>query len=452
MRKMLDKKEIEKIIDEHGGEPEAYLKSANVNGNTLTLTNKDNTTVEFTPEGGGSVDIDEKTIVQNAQGKIETAIGGYSVSTPPEDYVDNEVNSDYASTSEPLFAYTGDTAGLVEAMHLKELLPGPNRFSEGDLYTAIVKVNGETVWTRQTNVAYNMMGPGGTEAILIGAASGPSRISINTPLDQQGNNKFRIKVYSTSSAMTFEETDVVTFFLSGPGQVMYSPIDGRFIPIDGSSIQLDLQNRLTGFSGNYNDLTNKPTIPAAVSGENAGGYWTALTIGDSTQNIPAVVSGVNDGTNWTSLTIGSNTYGIGGGSSPSNMVTTDTAQTISGAKTFSDTIVANANNSIELKANGYRGIYAKNGSLAYEDKICMNSSNSSGSIVQTVTKSAGAGTRSITFDVNSAAASYYPNENSTNLGASVYPWNNLYVNNTIQIGSTSLNESQLQALLALLNQ
>ena len=451
MRKMLDKKEIEKIIDEHGGEPEAYLKSANVNGNTLTLTNKDNTTVVFTPEGS-SVEIDNKTLVENAQGKIETAIGGYSVSTPPEDYVDNEVNSDYASTSEPLFAYTGDTAGLVEAMHLKELLPGPNRFSEGNLYTVIVKVNGETVWTRQTNVAYNMAGPGGTEAILINAASGPSRISINTPLAQQGSNYFRIKVYETSSAMTFETTDVVTFFLSGPGQVMYSPIDGRFIPIDGTTITLNSNNQLQGFSGDYDDLTNKPTIPATVSGENAGGYWTALTIGDSTQNIPAVVSGVNDGTNWTSLTIGSNTYGIGGGSAPSNMVTTDTAQTISGAKTFSDTIVANASNSIELKANGYRGIYAKNGSLAYEDKIAMNSDNYSGTIVQTITRSAGSGSRSVKFDVNSAAASYYPDNSDVNLGVSAYPWANLYVNNSIQIGSTSLSEAQLQALLALLNQ
>lgn len=34
-------------------EPAAFIKSAAVNGNTLTLTNKDDTTVEFTPEGGG---------------------------------------------------------------------------------------------------------------------------------------------------------------------------------------------------------------------------------------------------------------------------------------------------------------------------------------------------------------------------------------------------------------
>ena len=38
-----------------GGEPDAYIKSASVTDNTLTLVNKDDTTVEFTPQGGGTV-------------------------------------------------------------------------------------------------------------------------------------------------------------------------------------------------------------------------------------------------------------------------------------------------------------------------------------------------------------------------------------------------------------
>ena len=37
-----------------GGEPDTYVKSASVNGNKLTLTNKDNSTVEFTAGGGSS--------------------------------------------------------------------------------------------------------------------------------------------------------------------------------------------------------------------------------------------------------------------------------------------------------------------------------------------------------------------------------------------------------------
>ena len=39
-------------------------------------------------------------------------------------------------------------------------------------------------------------------------------------------------------------------------------------------------------TGSYNDLTNTPTIPDAVSGTNDGTNWTTLTIGNSTYDIP----------------------------------------------------------------------------------------------------------------------------------------------------------------------
>lgn len=43
----------------------------------------------------------------------------------------------------------------------------------------------------------------------------------------------------------------------------------------------------SNFSGSYNDLSNKPTIPDAVSGTNDGTNWTSLTIGSDTYDIPA---------------------------------------------------------------------------------------------------------------------------------------------------------------------
>ena len=43
----------------------------------------------------------------------------------------------------------------------------------------------------------------------------------------------------------------------------------------------------SNFSGSYNDLTNKPSIPDAVSGTNDGTNWTSLTIGSDTYSIPA---------------------------------------------------------------------------------------------------------------------------------------------------------------------
>lgn len=79
--------------------PTEYVKSATVDGNKLTLTNKDNTTVEFAPSGGGSgggANADEETIITNAEGKLETAIGGKWV----DGLVDGPVIVDIGTTSE----------------------------------------------------------------------------------------------------------------------------------------------------------------------------------------------------------------------------------------------------------------------------------------------------------------------------------------------------------------
>ena len=58
--------------------PDAYIKDASVSENTLTLTKKDDTEIVFTPSGGsgGGANADEATIITNAEGKLETAIGG----------------------------------------------------------------------------------------------------------------------------------------------------------------------------------------------------------------------------------------------------------------------------------------------------------------------------------------------------------------------------------------
>ena len=60
-----------------GGEPDAYIKSASVSGNTLTLTNKDNTTVAFTPSGGGGGSSGEGGIIRKkvSMGFINTEAG-----------------------------------------------------------------------------------------------------------------------------------------------------------------------------------------------------------------------------------------------------------------------------------------------------------------------------------------------------------------------------------------
>lgn len=55
-------------------------------------------------------------------------------------------------------------------------------------------------------------------------------------------------------------------------------------------------------TGDYDDLTNKPTIPDAVSGTNDGTNWTNLTIGSDTYAIPA--GGSADAITYNDLTSG----------------------------------------------------------------------------------------------------------------------------------------------------
>ena len=91
------------------------------------------------------------------------------------------------------------------------------------------------------------------------------------------------------------------------------------------------------------------------------------------------LEGTNDGTNWTSLTIGDETYGFasGGGSAPSNMMTTDTAQTVTGTKTFKDSVVLtptsssdNADFTLDFGGNGNKcRVYVKPNSNNIESFI-----------------------------------------------------------------------------------
>ena len=331
--------------------------------------------------------VDGKTILEGQDG-LETAIGGYTEETPGqyEVFINNEDNNGYVTTSEPAFDYVGDTAALLLELGLETTLGlRANQFTSTNDYNVIVKKNGVTVWEMLNgNVAYNYMGPGSTAAILVKAASGNDRVSINTQGTQ--TDAFRIKVYAgSSSAMTFEATDVVTLYIQGPdplspASTVYYPIDGRFVPIDGVSITLDANNRLQAQ-----------------------------------------------------------------GSAPANMVTTDSNQTISGEKTFSAGVyVADS-----------KGLYFGNGNACIEGT--SNTMYTPGSISLYVRDYAGNWYNTLYFEGGSGSSGigslYVDNPaKKTDLGTSSSPWNKLYLQDEIQIGSTTLNEAQLQALLALLNQ
>lgn len=146
------------------------------------------------------------------------------------------------------------------------------------------------------------------------------------------------------------------FTLENQGLGKLIQINTQGMTINGNSVVTGDQLATVATSGDYDDLSNKPTIPDAVSGTNDGTNWTTLTVGSDTYDIPqggvgptgpqgpqgetgpqgpegptgetgpqgptgptgpagTSVTGTNDGTNWTSLTVDGDTYGIptGGG-------------------------------------------------------------------------------------------------------------------------------------------
>lgn len=133
----------------------------------------------------------------------------------------------------------------------------------------------------------------------------------------------------------------------------------------------EILNKPTLFSGNYNDLTHKPTLGSAARLDvpSSGNATSSQVVkGDDSRlsdartptshkhttsditgfpTIPDAVSGTNDGTNWTSLTIGSVTKNIpsGGGGGLSNHDFTHTANTTVSTSSTTITFAANTRGS-----------------------------------------------------------------------------------------------------------
>ena len=93
--------------------PTEYVKSATVQGNKLTLINKDNTAVEFEPSGGGA-NADEATIITNAEGKLETVIGGK--------WVDGLVDGPVIVNLDPAYGKGGELGPYLTYDIMQELI------------------------------------------------------------------------------------------------------------------------------------------------------------------------------------------------------------------------------------------------------------------------------------------------------------------------------------------
>ena len=206
-----------------GGEPDAYIKSASVTDNTLTLVNKDDTTVEFTPQGGGTVAIDNKTITKNANNELETAIGG--------EYVSQQVAGDKVCDVDTYFSGSGTETHITYTI-LQKLLQLDEQnilkflyISSGTTYIVPVTIDRSTSGTYVIDVIKNNL----TTYRFTWTGD-----SSSWTCQYQCVGNFDYLSYGTKYFVEMEE------------QLVPSPIkDGRFIPIDTTTLEVDANNNVS---------------------------------------------------------------------------------------------------------------------------------------------------------------------------------------------------------------
>lgn len=238
---------------------------------------------------------------------------------------------------------------------------------KSELPAAVSGTNDGTNWTTITigNDTYNIPVGGGSS---YSAGTGIDITNNTISIDNTVALKTDIPTVPTNvSSFTNDAGYITSSALSGYATEQYVQNQGYITGITSSDVTtaLGYTPGTSNFSGSYNDLTNKPTIPTATSDlTNDSGFITSITSSDVTTalgytpgtsnfsgdyddltNKPTIPT-VNDPT--ITFTQGGVTKGTitlnqasnqtidldAGGSAPTNMVTTNTAQNITAVKTF----------------------------------------------------------------------------------------------------------------------
>ena len=303
MRKMLDKKDIEKIIDEHGGtggsdvsvtvnpvtnkvdsitidgetkavasdtiygaSNESYWTDLTINGSNKLIPNpvigyasQDGNYWESLSIGGvtkatNAATPDGKTIVVNEQqltkrSKGAKAAGDAELATAIGGWLEKGSTTVTPILSQAKFAgFWSDNTQLPmwelsEGMTWSDLLTTiygsvPTILSRAPIEIHVYQNGTEVQGWNNVEASYSP----GTRAINVNAAMGADRISITQEAGME-SNQFRCKVYpsDSSTAITFDAEDEIELTLNKLVITAdtYHPLDGRFVPIDGSTIKLD---------------------------------------------------------------------------------------------------------------------------------------------------------------------------------------------------------------------
>lgn len=334
------------VSGSYSGDTWSSLTIDGVTKNTSSTAPDGRTIIEVTPQATRGL------LRAAAEPHLETAVGGWkeetgseaqSVVTPAlawdSTYTDYEDPNDTSTTRNAVLAM-----GLSNNDPISIKIEGS---ADNITYTELTTV--DTTYNTSLQFEINNFPNTGVTAMLA--------------LTQ---NYGTYLVYASEGSGTkITDVNYIKCTISAGGQVTvtYHPLDGRFLPVDGTTVTLNASGQLqaaaqsggvqdvevngvsvvsndvaeitlatVATSGSYNDLSNKPDLSVYAQSANLASVATSGSYNDLSNKptIPAAVSGTNDGTNWTTLTIGADTYGVGGGGGSSITVDNKTIKESSG--------------------------------------------------------------------------------------------------------------------------
>ena len=205
------------VISTKGGvEPDAYIKDASVSGNTLTLTKKDDTEVVFTPSGGsgGGANADEATIITNAEGKLETAVGGKWV-----DGKEYKLYKDIKFSPEP---YPNEEFGTQLTKEIVEYM-----YNNSDVLCSVGDLNPFT----KNKINITMSESNGTKTYTI---TFENNFYTMTGIDNGSSWSMK---YVNNKGGWYRLT-YMTIYTNEITKIP-SPLNGKFVPVDDVTIKIN---------------------------------------------------------------------------------------------------------------------------------------------------------------------------------------------------------------------
>lgn len=397
-------------------------------------------------EAGFGLTLDE------VDSKIEYAVDTNNIPTHTDVAVAiNSLSSSIASTyatKASLSSFQSDVTSAFSSVYgainaLSSVYATPAQVSSAISALTIPSITASysgSYWTEMTlNGVTKDFGAGGSASVAWGDITGD--IADQSDLQNALNDKVNGNVVIEEVP---GESSEITGTISNDGEyvgldVSYGQggnVDDTYTTVNANTDVINLEAGRYGEDENQESTLDSSTIEITPEYININSAEVNIN-GDELK----LVDGTNDGTNWTSLTIGEDTYGIGGGSAPSNMVTTNTAQTISGAKTYTTDITLT--NAEIFLSNGY---YLNLGTgKAY---ITGDSSGNANIGVKT----AGANSfRVLQFAPAPTTTGYasllcYDKNGSSykgNLGTQTAQWHDLYLSNNLTNGTKSITVAEI---------